>query len=99
MQFIRHLPTSRRRDRMRNMRGYELMSHEIIDSTELARRWSVPESWVRNQVRPRVQDPIPHVRLGKYVRFEWGSQELETWWGKRRCGLVYTAPPERRIHG
>jgi hypothetical protein len=48
-------------------------SVEIIDSEELAKRWSVPESWVRDQVRRRAQDPLPHVRLGKYIRFEWGS--------------------------
>jgi hypothetical protein len=59
-------------------------SVEIIDSEELAKRWSVPESWVRDQVRRRAQDPLPHVRLGKYIRFEWGSPELETWWGCRR---------------
>jgi hypothetical protein len=43
---------------------------EVIDSAELAKRWVVPETWVRDQVRTRTQDPIPHVRLGKYIRFE-----------------------------
>jgi hypothetical protein len=57
---------------------------EVIDSEELAKRWSVPESWVRDQVRSRAQDPIPHVRLGKYIRFEWGSPELDAWWARRR---------------
>jgi hypothetical protein len=56
----------------------------VIDSAELAKRWCVPESWVRDQVRTRAQDPIPHVRLGKYIRFEWGSSELDAWWARRR---------------
>lgn len=43
---------------------------EIIDAEELAKRWAVPETWVRENVRRRALDPIPHVRLGKYVRFE-----------------------------
>ncbi len=58
--------------------------HEVVDSRELARRWCVPKSWVEEQTRRRCSDPIPHIRLGKYVRFEWGSPELERWWARRR---------------
>jgi hypothetical protein len=57
---------------------------EIIDSAELAKRWSVPETWIRDQVRSRAQDPIPCVRLGKYIRFEWGGEPLQEWWARRR---------------
>jgi hypothetical protein len=41
--------------------------YEIIDSVELARRWVLPASWVRDHVRTRTTDPIPR----------WGSPELE----------------------
>ena len=34
-------------------------------------------SWVREHVRGRVTDPIPHIRFGRYVRVRWGSPELE----------------------
>jgi hypothetical protein len=57
--------------------------YEFIDSAELALRWGIPASWVREQVRTRSLDPIPHVRFGKYVRFRWGSPELEHWAGRR----------------
>jgi hypothetical protein len=57
--------------------------YEFIDSAELALRWGIPESWVREQVRTRSGDPIPHVRFGKYVRFRWGSPELEHWAERR----------------
>lgn len=57
--------------------------YEFIDSSELALRWGIPESWVREQVRARSADPIPHVRFGKYVRFRWGSPELEHWAERR----------------
>jgi hypothetical protein len=57
--------------------------YEFIDSRELASRWSLPESWVREYVRSRSSDPIPHVRFGKYVRFRWGSRELEDWADRR----------------
>ncbi len=60
-------------------------SYEVIDARELARRWSVPETWVRNHTRDAyTKDPIPHVTLGRYVRFEWGSPRLAGWWDKRR---------------
>jgi len=63
------------------------MSHssiEIIDSAELAKRLQLPESWVRDRVRVRSEDPLPHVKFGRYVRFEWGSPELVEWWARHR---------------
>ena len=60
---------------------------ELIDSAELAARWRVPESWIRNHTRNRTpkDDRIPCIRLGRYVRFEWGSQALTDWLAKQRC--------------
>jgi hypothetical protein len=58
-------------------------TYEFIDSKELALRWNVPESWIREHVRARSTDPISHVRFGKYVRFRWGSPELEHWAERR----------------
>ena len=58
----------------------------VIDSKELSRRWNVPESWIRDSVRSRSGDPIPCIRMGRYVRFEWGSTELEAWFDRRREG-------------
>jgi excisionase family DNA binding protein len=34
----------------------------------------VPTSWVREQVR---SGGIPHLRLGRYVRFDWA--DVEAW--------------------
>jgi len=33
--------------------------YEFIDSEELALRWNLPESWIREQVRKRRQIPSP----------------------------------------
>jgi hypothetical protein len=54
---------------------------ELIDSAELANRWRVPESWIRNRTRARTprDERIPCIRLGRYVRFEWGSVRLAEW--------------------
>jgi hypothetical protein len=59
---------------------------ELIDSAQLAARLRVPESWVRNHTRGRTPraERIPCLRLGKYVRFEWGSPRLTEWLEKKR---------------
>lgn len=57
---------------------------EVLTSEELAERWRVPASWVREQCRSRCADPLPHIRLGRYVRFSWGSPELTEWWQRRQ---------------
>ena len=61
-------------------------SPELIDSAELAVRWRVPESWVRNRTRARTpkDERIPCVKLGRYIRFEWGSPRLQQWLEKQR---------------
>jgi len=61
-------------------------SCELIDAVELAARWRVPTSWIRNRTRARTpkEDRIPCLRLGRYVRFAWRSPELEEWLNKQR---------------
>jgi len=58
--------------------------NEVIDTAELAKRWRLPESWIREQTRTRAGDPLPCVRFGRYVRFEWGSPNLVAWYDRRR---------------
>ncbi len=73
----------------------EQFACEFIDCGELALRWRLPESWVRDQVRRRTPDPLPHIKFGKYVRFRWGSPELEGW-AERRIVGQYTAIARKR---
>jgi len=58
----------------------------IFDAAELAAKLRVPRSWVLEQTRSRAVDPIPCLRLGKYVRFKWNSQELNAWLERRTGG-------------
>jgi hypothetical protein len=76
----RHLVTA---DEFGSPAAHQHADYEYLDSAELAARLNVPESWVRDQVRTRAIEPIPHLRFGKYVRFRWGSAELETWAERR----------------
>jgi hypothetical protein len=62
----------------------DFTTYEIVDASELARRLSVPKSWILEQTRSRAEDPIPCLRLGKYVRFEWGCPALAKWLERRR---------------
>jgi hypothetical protein len=59
---------------------------ELVDSGELSKRLKVPESWIRSRTRGRTPkaERIPCVRLGRYVRFEWGSPRLEAWLARQR---------------
>jgi hypothetical protein len=63
---------------------------EVLTADEVAQRWRVPPSWVREQTRSRCSDPIPHARLGRYVRFSWGSPELTQWWIRRQSNKRQT---------
>jgi excisionase family DNA binding protein len=47
----------------------------LVDSVTAAALLGVPTSWVLAEARA---DRIPHVRLGKYVRFE--PSTLTAWW-------------------
>ena len=49
----------------------EIKAEDIITPEELATRLKVPESWVYEKTRGRCRKPIPCLRLGRYVRFDW----------------------------
>jgi excisionase family DNA binding protein len=50
------------------------VSDRLLDAKEIAERLGIPESWVRESAR---SGAIPHVRLGRYVRFDLG--DVEAW--------------------
>lgn len=53
----------------------------LVDAGTAAELLDVPKSWVLAQARA---ERIPHVRLGRYVRFE--PDQLRRWWRRRRRG-------------
>ena len=42
---------------------------ELLTVKEVAELLKVPTSWVYERCRASAQDPVPHVKLGKYLRF------------------------------
>jgi excisionase family DNA binding protein len=55
----------------------------LIDARAAGELLDVPYTWVLEEAR---HDRIPHVRLGRYVRFD--PDELERWWRDRLRGPV-----------
>ncbi len=51
----------------------------MLDPEQLAEKLNVPASWVYARTRRGRRSEIPHVRFGRYVRFAWGSTEMEDW--------------------
>ena len=58
----------------------------ILTPEELAERLKVPVTWVyentRNRAKVRNADPLPTIRMGKYLRFYW--PEIEKWLERRQ---------------
>lgn len=50
-----------------------LKAEDILTPEELAARLKVPDSWVYEKTRARCRNPIPCLRLGRYVRFDWNA--------------------------
>ncbi len=50
------------------------MTSHLLDAKAASELLGVPPTWLLAQAR---KDSIPHIRLGKYVRFDRG--DLDTW--------------------
>jgi predicted DNA-binding transcriptional regulator AlpA len=44
---------------------------QILTLAELAERLKVSERWVYEKSRRRCQNPLPCIRIGRYLRFDW----------------------------
>jgi excisionase family DNA binding protein len=57
------------------------VTERLLTAAELAERLNVPPGWPLEQARA---GNIPHLRLGRYVRFEWG--EVAAWLESVKAG-------------
>ncbi|MGE3959942.1 MAG: helix-turn-helix domain-containing protein [Vicinamibacterales bacterium] len=69
--------TSTRRHRPERYAG------ELLTVDAAARRLSVPVSWIYSRVG-RADCDLPHVRIGRYIRFE--PRAIESYIEERRLG-------------
>jgi excisionase family DNA binding protein len=54
-----------------------LKTDKLLTVPEVADMLSVPVSWVYERTRGRGLQRIPHVKLGKYLRFD--ASEIRNW--------------------
>lgn len=55
----------------------ESLQAELLTVSEVAHLLKVPVSWVYKHSRARGAERIPHVKLGKYLRFR--ESEVRMW--------------------
>jgi len=51
---------------------------EVLTAEDLAERWRVPATWVREQCRSRCTDPIPHNAIGQVCPLQLGQSRIDT---------------------
>ena len=64
-----------------------LMKARLITVTELAAYLRVPKTWVYDRTRSDGPDIIPHLKLGKYVRFDPDSDAFQRWLKEQRIEI------------
>ena len=53
------------------------LNGELLTIREVAQSLKVPVSWVYERTRRRGAEQMPHIKLGKYLRFELAN--VRTW--------------------
>jgi predicted DNA-binding transcriptional regulator AlpA len=58
----------------------------ILTPQQIAERLQVNPSWIYEQTRDRAgvrnTDPFPHIKMGRYLRFDW--QDVSAWLDRRK---------------
>jgi predicted DNA-binding transcriptional regulator AlpA len=71
---------------------------EILTPTQVAERLQVKPSWVYEQTRGRAEvrnsDPLPHMKMGRYLRFDWN--DIEDWLERRKNDAQLDKPEQEK---
>lgn len=51
--------------------------NQILTLPEVAERLKVSQRWVYEKSRKRCQNPLPAIRIGRYLRFDW--TDISAW--------------------
>jgi len=57
---------------------------QILTLKEVAERLKVSERWIYEKSRRRCQNPLPVIRIGRYLRFNW--LEVSAWLNRQSTG-------------
>ena len=58
------------------------MNDELLTVSDLADRLKVSPSWIYQRIRARASDRLPHIKIGKYLRFELAA--VHAWLDRHR---------------
>lgn len=62
------------------------MDEPVLTPQQVAARLQVKPSWVYEQTRDRASvratDPLPHIKMGRYLRFDWC--DVREWLDRRK---------------
>ncbi len=64
---------------------------------ELAERLGMKDSWVYDRTGNNGPEKIPHVKLGKYVRFNPDSEEFQKWLKDHEVGTDVGLNNQRQV--
>jgi excisionase family DNA binding protein len=59
---------------------------DLLTPEELSVRLKVSPSWVYNALRQRGPHPLPHFKMGRYLRFSWHA--VSAWLHSQRRGVA-----------
>jgi excisionase family DNA binding protein len=57
---------------------------QILTLSEVAERLKVSQRWIYEKCRRRCQNPLPVIRIGRYLRFNW--LEVSAWLYRQSTG-------------
>jgi excisionase family DNA binding protein len=66
------------------------MTRPLLDADGASELLNVPKTWILAEARA---DRIPHIRLGRYVRFD--ADDLREWARAQRRGVTAATPRGR----
>lgn len=55
---------------------------QLMTIDELAALWQVPRSWIYQRTHRGASDPLPHVKVGRLLRFR--PDDVEKWLSDRQ---------------
>ncbi len=67
------------------------------DKEKLSERLCVPVTWISDRTRKNGPEKIPHVKLGKYVRFNPDSERFQKWLKDHEVGTDVGLNNQRHI--
>jgi len=70
---------------------------KLWDPKTLAEHLGISVSWIYDRTRQQGPEMIPHVKLGKYLRFDPESTAFRSWLQSHEKGSVVGLPTQRRL--